>query len=92
MQISFYNVEFVPLTSEADTIVRGEASNDSTRNYNVVLLRIFVYRKEITIGKGIIKIYDFRAGAKKYFETIIDLNRSQISEITHYEILFEHGY
>lgn len=92
MQFSYYNVEFVPLTSAVDTIVKGEASNDTTRNYNIVLLRIFVYRKDVTIGKGIIKIYDFRAGAKKYFEAIVDLNRSQISEVTRYEILFEHGY
>lgn len=92
MQFSYYNIEFMPLASDVDTIVKGEASNDTVRNYNIVLLKIFVYRKDVIIGKGVIKIHDFRAGAKKYFEATVDLNRSQISEVTRYEILFEHGY
>lgn len=92
MNFSTYNIEYEVMSDENYTMVKGQISNETTRNYTLALFKLFLYSREATLAKGIVKLHDFRAGSTKSFETVIDLHRTRIPKIVGYELLFEQGY
>lgn len=92
MGFSTYNVQFEILSDEDYTLIKGEITNETPRNYTVALFKIFVYSNEVAVCNGTIRVNDLRAGATRHFEAVLDLHRSRISKISGFEILFEHGY
>lgn len=92
MSFLAYNVEFQVLANENYIGIKGQISNETSRSYSTALFKIFVHSRETAIYKGNLKIFDFRAGQTKYFESVLKLHRSRIPDISGYEIIFEQGF
>lgn len=87
-----YNIRYEARSADASTIVKGEIRNDSMKNFTFVMFRVILYDRQKAIGYGVLKLYDFKVNSVRFFESIIDMNRSFIPRIVKYEILFENGY
>ncbi len=92
MRFSTYNVQYEVLTDENYILVKGQITNDTTRNYTLALFKLYLYGRESTIAKGVVRVYDFRPGSIKLFETVVELHRSRIPKIISYDMVYEQGY
>jgi hypothetical protein len=85
-------VNFSAGTDEDWLVVSGEIRNDTSKDYNFAMFKIILYNKQMALGSGIIKIYDFRRRTTKVFELPIEVPRKMIQTIVKYEVLYEGGY
>lgn len=87
------NVKFKEGFSKDEIIATGEIENRSQRDYSVAMFKFFLFDRKQIIGTGIVKIYEFKRGARKHFETAVQMNDCRpISAIARYETLFDSGY
>jgi len=87
-----YNIRYEARSTDASTIVKGEIRNDSLKNFTFIMFRVILYDRQKALGAGILKLYDFKVNSVRFFEAVVDMNRSLIPRIIKYEILFENGY
>lgn len=93
MNYSCYNVQFNKHPIEPWVVVKGDISNDSSKNYNTAVFRIKIFIAEEVLGSAIIKVRGLRARSSKGFEVMIEgVHRDLIQKIGRYEILFESAY
>ena len=87
-----YLVSFEKSSFDDSVTVAGEIKNDSSRDYNLAMFRIYLYAKNKRLGAGIIKIFDFKKNVTKAFRVYVLVGEGKIPKIDRYEIVIEGGY
>ncbi len=87
-----YQVSFEKSSFDDSVTVAGEIKNDSSRDYNLAMFRIYLYAKNKRLGAGIIKIFDFKKNVTKAFRVYVLVGEGKIPKIDRYEIVIEGGY
>jgi hypothetical protein len=92
MTFPTYQVSFEKSSFDDSVVVTGEIKNDSSRDYNLAMFRIFLYSKNKRLGGGIIKVFDFKKNIIKPFRAYVPIGEAKVTMIDRYEVMIEGGY
>ena len=94
LNVVYHNIKIEEYKNTNQLVIKGEITNNSSRSYSAVAVRVVIFNKNIVIANMVFTINGLLNGANKEFEKIVEnLEYKRVfKDITRYEIYTESAY